>query len=283
MKNLITVLVLFLVSCGSFHNEPGSCTDADGDGKDTAKDCFEAKKLEREAAEKAAAKAVIDAQMLTIKGSVSPAFEVVVDGTPYSDMEDYFSWLNDALPDLVADAGYVGFNVKLKASIGYQDLTNGMSVFIQGDGDRGYQGKTTLDQAGNFAATFPPDGAGSYKIKATKRISVVLTKPSEVKTLCYNFNAVDLRVPFAQADKPLILKSFTSSLTSYACDSTESNQGFQVPAGPKTATATSTSTVTSTATATSTVTSTATGAGTSTQTSTGTSTSTSTGTSTRVN
>lgn len=250
MKNLITVLVLFLTGCGSFHNEPGSCTDADGDGKDTARDCFEAKKIEREAAEKAAAKAVVDAQVLTIKGGVSPAFEVVVDGTSYADMEEYYSWLNDALPGLVADAGYAGYNVQLKASIGYQDLTHGMSVFIQGDGDRGYQGKTTLDQSGNFTATFPPDGAGSYKIKATKRISVVLTKASAVKTLCYNFNAVDLRVPFAQADKPLILKSFTSSLTSYACDSTESNRGFQVPSGAKTDTATSTSTGTNTGTAT---------------------------------
>lgn len=210
MKYLsILIMLMILVSCGA--NENGVCAL---DAQCTA---------DKQAAEAPAADFVV-------RGSVSPAFELTVNGESYSDIEDYFTKESARLPDKVTDAGYEGYKVRFDAAIGYSDLTNGMTVFISGKEKRGFQTKTLIAKNDTFAAKLPVEAAGdTYQIKASKRISVILTKGTEVKKFCYNFAAVDLEVPYEMIDRPIILSNFKSTLTSYECKQDAGSDSLRVP------------------------------------------------------
>jgi hypothetical protein len=247
---LVLLVGYWLFGCGPQHKEPGSCPDTpfDNDTIDTVKDCF----VSKDEIEKLKAN---PSETVTIRGSVSPAFEVTVNNRSFSDIEAYYSHLDSELPKMIEDAGYSDHTAKLQANLGYSDLTNNMAVFIQTTDTRGYQQKTTLDSNGNFTVSVPKDGAGDYKIKATKRLNVLLYQEDKlVATFCYNFSAVDLSVPFTDREKPIVLKSFTTSLTKYSCDQAASSNELSVPKANKsigsTNTQTSTSIGTSTATST---------------------------------
>ena len=207
MKSLIA-LTMILASCGT--NENDACS--------LGIKC---------AADKQATEATTD---FVVRGSVSPAFELTVNGESYSDIEDYFTQESARLPDKVVDSGYEGYKVRFDAAIGFNDLTQGMTVYISSKEKRGYQTKTLIAKNDTFAAKLPKEAAGdTYQIKANKRISVILTKGLEVKKFCYNFAAVDLEVAYEVIDKPIILSNFKSSLTTYECKQDVGSDSLKIP------------------------------------------------------
>lgn len=185
-----------------------------------------------------------------LKGSVTSAFQVIVDGIKYDDMEAYYTSVISTLDQKVQQLGYVGYSAKFDAQLGYADLATGMTVYVTPSTDRGYQGKTTVKSDGTFDITLPPDGGDTYQIKATKRLSLTLTKAQDVKKFCFNFSGVNLSVPYSDKDKPIVLNAFQSTITAYECQVDPTLEGgLPIPAAPvvtTTATGSSTSTSTST-------------------------------------
>jgi hypothetical protein len=204
--------LVFLVSCGTGE---GTC------GLDA--ECAAQKQAQKDAA----AGMVQD---FVIRGSVNSAFALTVDGQDYDDIESYFTAESARLPSKVKDAGYEGYTVRFDAAIGFNDLTQGMTVYIAGKEKRGYQTKTLIAKNDTFAAKLPAEAAGDvYQIKANKRIGIILTKGSEIKKFCYNFAAVDLEVPYEMVDDPIILSNFKSSLTTYECQQDAGSDSLKVP------------------------------------------------------
>lgn len=182
-----------------------------------------------------------------LKGSVTSAFQVTVDGVKYDDMEAYYTSVVSTLDQKVQQLGYAGYSAKFDAQLGYADLATGLTVYVTPSTDRGYQGKTTVKSDGTFDITLPPDASGdTYQIKATKRLSLTLTKASDTKRFCFNFSGVNLSVPYSDKDKPIVLNAFQSTITAYECQVDPTLEGsLPIPAAPV---ATSTGTGSSTST-----------------------------------
>lgn len=164
-------------------------------------------------------------------GSVVSAFEVVVDGAPYRDMEDFYTAEAGRLAKKISDAGYAGAsNVRFDAELGFLDLWRQMTVFVIAEGTEGYMSNGLVSNNGSFSVSLPEDAAGdSYKVRANKRIKVLFTYENMAKTFCYNFSAVQQNVSLAARAKPILLSRFESSLTAYDCpESTEASE-LQVP------------------------------------------------------
>lgn len=167
-----------------------------------------------------------------IQGSVTSVFSVTVDGTQYQDIEAYYTASLKALPDRVKAAGYAGYTAKLEASLGFLDLVAGMNVFVQTTSARGYASATAVDKRMTFSIFLPNDAAGdTYQFRASKRIDISLTKGNDTKKICYNFSAVNFDVPYALADKPVILNNFTSEVTAYACQTETPKPSLEIPLG----------------------------------------------------
>ena len=169
----------------------------------------------------------------TFDGYVGGAFAVTVDGTPYSDMEDFYTKEEAALPEKVQKAGYdSSWTARFDAQLGLADLWNGMTVFISPEGSQGFQGQTSVEESGHFSVTLPPEALGqNYQVRANKRIGIILTRGATTVSLCYNFSAVQQSVPFNQTSLPIVLTTFTSTITSYDCNLAASG-GLSVPAKP---------------------------------------------------
>lgn len=166
---------------------------------------------------------------LAFTGYVNGVFEVVVDGASYADLEDFYSQELDKLPEKVAAAGYGDdYTIHFDAQVGYQDFWRNMDVWIAPDTKRGYQGHSRLDSNGKFAITLPGAAADkSYKVKASKRINILLTRRAEQVKLCYNFTAREQDVSLEAAADPIILATFTTEVTKYNCD--QVTRGLAIP------------------------------------------------------
>lgn len=156
---------------------------------------------------------------LVIQGSVSGAFEVTVDGVAYQDMEEYYGYALKDLTNKVGALGYNGYEVKFEAAIGFKDLTDEMTVYVQTLGNRGFQGVTSVGSDNNFKIELPEDAAGEYQVRANKRIGIKLKKDNNYKSFCYNFSAKSVNVLFDNIQKPVILQDFFTSITQYSCSS----------------------------------------------------------------
>lgn len=167
---------------------------------------------------------------VTFSGFIVSAFEVTVDGVEYADMEDFYTQELDRLPAKVREAGYgEEYAVKFAADIGFTDLWESMTVYTAPVNNRGYQGVTKVGRNGEFSVKMPANAIDDeYKVRGNKRISVVLSTESEQIKICYNFSAVDKSVLFTESDKPIILSTFTTSLTKYECEE-EAGSGVVVP------------------------------------------------------
>lgn len=162
---------------------------------------------------------------ITFSGYVQVAFEVTVDGERYSDMEAFFLIENERIIKLAADAGYP--NAVLDARIGYQDLYEDMTVYLSATSERGYLGTDHVASDGEFAVSLPSDAESEeYKVKATKRIAVKL---DDTTAHCYNFQASETSVKLEAKEKPIILDTFESKLTSYQCSNISEDTGITVP------------------------------------------------------
>ena len=172
-----------------------------------------------------------EAEDFVLRGSVQAAFPITVNEESFNDTEDFFTQESARLPEKVKAAGYGGYSTRFDAQIGFQDLYVGMSVFISATEKRGYQGRTVITRNGTFAISLPADAAGdTYKIRAIKRANVLLTKGNEVRKFCYNFSAVDMDVPYGDKDKPIILESFKTTLTTYECVADPGTESLEIPA-----------------------------------------------------
>lgn len=155
---------------------------------------------------------------LGFSGYVASAFSLSVDGVDYFDMEDFYTTELANLPDKVAAAGYEGYEVQFDAQIGLSDLWHNMAVYVAPEQDTGYQGSAYVEQSGQFTVDLPVEADGSfYKVRANKRINVILRRDSEVLTFCYNFSAIEKSVLLSSTEHPIILDNFTTHLTSYEC------------------------------------------------------------------
>jgi hypothetical protein len=169
---------------------------------------------------------------VTFNGAVTSAFAITVDGIRYDDSEDFYTQEVQRLPDKAAAAGYEGWETKFDAVLGFGDLARDMVVYISPTEKRGYTGKASVGSDAKFRVELPADAQdSSYNVRAVKRVNVILTKAGESKKFCYNFSAVDKNVPFNEKDKPIVLDSFTSKLTLYACESQQTD-GIVIPAAP---------------------------------------------------
>ncbi len=175
-------------------------------------------------------------QSKTFLGFVANAFDVTVDGVAYKDLEDFYTKEMDALPAKVQAAGYdSSYKITFDASIGFSDLWYGMQVYILSNSDHGYQGQAAVGRNGSFTIDLPTAALNdSYKVRANKRIRVILSNGSDTQTLCYNFSAREKSVPFEETSKPIILDSFDSSLTKYDCPTNENKDGLNVPKNTET-------------------------------------------------
>jgi hypothetical protein len=166
------------------------------------------------------------------KGFVGGAFPITVDGVGYEDSEDFFTAEVSRLPQKVAAAGFDNtWLVTFEAALGFRDLRNDMMVYIAPMEKKGYQGEASVEPKGSFSVTLPKEaGDAYYQVRAVKRIAVVLTRESEVKRFCYNFSAVAKQVPLSEREKPIVLDTFVTKLTTYAC-SVENREGLVIPEG----------------------------------------------------
>lgn len=228
---VVLIIAATLAACGK---EKDGCSNSDTsaiNGKDGCK--AETKGIEKDAA-------TVD--QFVLRGSITSAFAVTVDGEAFNDLESFYTTEVGRLPAKVQKQGYAGYDVKFDAAIGFDSLYQGMTVYIQGAEKRGYQARTTVARDGTFAVNMEPDAAGdTYMIRANKRVAVILSKDGETpKKYCYNFSAVDLSVPYAEKDKPIQISSFTSTITALDCVA-DAPTGINLPAN---ADAASTQTVT---------------------------------------
>lgn len=179
---------------------------------------------------------VITKTAFKVQGSVASAFGITVDGVDYSDIEDFYTTAVGSLSGSLGSLGLEGYTVdSFTGGLGFKDLTNNMSVFVQASGDRGYAAKTSVNSNDTFQVTFPAEASGDvYQVKAVKKIRLVASKAEVVVTvegeeniaseivttkyICWNFAAADTSVDYSEVEIPVILSNFETSLTAKDCE-----------------------------------------------------------------
>lgn len=168
----------------------------------------------------------------SISGSISGAFEVVVDGQAYRDIEDYYTQEIDALDSRVAKLGYEGYESKLDARLGYADLTSGMVAYLAPVARGGYSDKVYVGSNGQFNFILPGNAEDAfYRLKAVKRINLTLKNEKETLKFCFNFSTVEKNADLIQGKaEALSLNEFQTSLTKYDCQQADKDTGISPPA-----------------------------------------------------
>lgn len=158
-------------------------------------------------------------QPIYLKGSVSSAFNITVDGQNYTDSEDFYTQQLDVLTSEKEANGYADYKLTFDAQLGLNDLKDGMTLQAEGIGDTGYAGETIIINDGTFELRFPSEAEDEIlNIRATKRIGVILTSTKgENIYWCYNFYAKK-EIELKANGKPIILRHFETKLTKYKCE-----------------------------------------------------------------
>ena len=154
---------------------------------------------------------------VSLQGYIASAFEVEVDNESFADSEDFYTRQLDRLLDEAALAGYRGYDLKFDAELGLGDMKRGMRVYVIGGESRGYGAEASVQGDGTFSMMVPSDG--TYRIRAVKRINVILTKGKKTVQWCYNFSAVEQAIDLTDT-RPVIMRSFETRITKYACETT---------------------------------------------------------------
>lgn len=165
-----------------------------------------------------------------VSGYIANAFDVVIDGDTYKDSEDYYTKKLEQLTDEAAKAGYDGWKLSFEAEIGLDDLKDGMTVFVSASGNRGFAGQEQMSFDGSFNFKIPDNAKDAvYSIRANKKVSITLYPPDYLNSLpkkwCFNFSA---NLNGITVDNPVILNTFESRVTKYAC-SLNINDGIKIP------------------------------------------------------
>ena len=168
---------------------------------------------------------------ILFEGFVSNAFEATIDEIQYEDLEDFNTHEMDKLPEKINEAGFSdSYEVKFDAEIGFKDLWNSMIVYITPVTNRGYQSSSFVGHNGNFSLLLPKKSLDNeYKVRANKRIVIILSNEQETLRLCYNFSATDKAVMSSDKEKPVILSEFTTKITKYGCERSTNSSMF-IPA-----------------------------------------------------
>jgi hypothetical protein len=165
-----------------------------------------------------------------LTGSIVSAFQINVDGQTYSDSEDFYTAEVMRLPEKVSAAGYAGWDARFVAVIGFNDLAKNMKVYLSPVDKSGYTGQANVGHDSKFEISLPWDAKDTnYKIRAVKRVNVVISRGGESKTFCYNFSAIEKNVLFSEISKPVVLDTFETKLTAYSCESADSAGGVALP------------------------------------------------------
>jgi hypothetical protein len=164
-----------------------------------------------------------DANALAFTGYVLNAFNVTVDGEAYADLEDFYTKEVSRLPEKAKEAGFdETYTVEF-------DLWLNMQVYLAPEEKQGFQGSAQIDSNGKFAISLPEEALDrTYRVRANKRISVVISKDSEIHKSCYNFSAIEKSIPFSRETRPIVLDTFGTTLTAYDCEA-EADTGIQIP------------------------------------------------------
>jgi len=157
-------------------------------------------------------------QAIMLKGYISSAFDISVDGQHYDDSEDFYSKQIDVLEKQKNDGGYSEYSLEFEAEVGLGELKNSMEVFVVATADQGFAGETIVLYDGTWEVKLPPEVKGdSFQVRANKRVGVRLTGPTgQVVEWCYNFYGIKM-LNLDDKTKPIILKNFKTKLTKYRC------------------------------------------------------------------
>ena len=182
-----------------------------------------------------------------VNGYVSP-INISVNGTQYKDSEDFYTQEVARLTNEVHQK-YPGYSLYFDATVGLQDFKEGLTVFLVASGDTGMAGESSVDSNGKFTFNLPADvdKTALYTLRATKRIGLRLVKAASTDTTatttsstdsstagdtiswCYNLFAENDQLSLS--NKSFILRTFTTTITSYQCE-TDSQQQINVPDSP---------------------------------------------------
>jgi hypothetical protein len=167
---------------------------------------------------------------VAVKGYVSSAFDLTVDGKNYADSEDFYSEQLETLEQQKNDGGYDDYVLSFEAEVGLGELKNGMDVFVVATAEQGFAGETGILYDGTFQVNMPGDAIGdSFQVRANKRIGVILTN-SEGNQIrwCYNFYGSQ-KFTLEENPKPIILRHFFTKLTKYRCSDSKAS-ALEIPA-----------------------------------------------------
>jgi hypothetical protein len=174
--------------------------------------------------------AVVDPKTTLLRGYIASAFDLSVDGKQYADSEDFYTQELDRLTVEAEASGYEGYVVTFDAEVGLSDLKRSMKVYAIPVEDRGYAGETTVGSDGTFQLTVQKEPVVDYRVRANKRIGVILTAEADTVLWCYNFSAEDQDVTM-DSELPIILREFTTRITKYKC-AIDNGTGMKIPAKP---------------------------------------------------
>jgi hypothetical protein len=167
----------------------------------------------------------------TLSGSVVSAFQITVDDVRYEDSEDFYSQEVERLSQKVGAAGYAGWEARFEAVVGFTDLAQGMKVYVAPTTKNGFSGEVSVGSDGKFRVDLPQlANNNSYKIRAVKRVNVVLSRGGEERKFCYNLSAVEKSVELTATSMPVLLDTFQTQFTLYACEAQSNQAGVQIPA-----------------------------------------------------
>jgi hypothetical protein len=215
-------LLAALISCGDLsNNEPYQCDPGTYAHPDTGKCTRPGMTPIQTNSDPSPAK-----ETFKLRGSVTSAFEVVVNGVEYPDLEAFYS---EEVLRLREYAKQNGIAAELEAVMGMDDFHQKMTIFVSSSDKRGYQSKASSNSDGSFEVSFPIEAKNdTFKLKANKRIAVTLIENNKRNKICYNFSAVEANVSFADESSPIILNEFVSTVTNYECTD-EATGSLQLP------------------------------------------------------
>jgi len=164
---------------------------------------------------------------LVVEGYVSP-INVSINDKNYRDSEDFYTQEVVRLKAEVKKQ-YPDYDLFFDAEIGLKDFKRNLQAFLVSSSDTGVASESEIDSTGKFSFNLPPeiDTTVSYTLRASKRIGLRLVKDNDVVAWCYNLSAEN---QIALDGKPVVLKRFTTLITSYKCEEQRQNNGISLPA-----------------------------------------------------
>ena len=221
-KTLLTILVSMftfatMIGCGA---DPATDTSKCTDGK-----CPEDSKAANTKNKSTVSNAMgAIGDYFQFEGYISP-LNISVNGKAFVDSEEFYTSEVQRLRKEAA-IDYPDYQLRLDANVGLRDFKKNMAVFLVASSDVGVASEATVDTAGKFSFNLLADSVSMediYTLRASKRISVSLTKGKEEIRMCYNLYA-EREVTLTRS---IILRNFSTTQTEYGC--VPDSRGIELP------------------------------------------------------